>query len=178
MRMVRNANRSDLPKIVELYNSNIPNHTSTADTVPFSVEGKEEWFRSHSPTRNPLWVCEQDGEFVGWIGFSFYRGGRPALLGVRELSYFVDAGHLREGIGSFMLKEAIAAAPDLGIQHFLCFLLAHNTASIGLLESHGFQRWGLLPGVARFDGRAVSRSELAVDTTRSFCAVSRAYRRA
>jgi phosphinothricin acetyltransferase len=38
------------------------------------------------------------------------------------------------------------------LKTLLAFIFRHNQASLNLLESFGFQRWGVLPRVAELDG--------------------------
>ncbi len=56
--MHRGATRSDLPQIVEIYNSTIASRMVTADTDPVSVESRVRWFEEHTPDLRPLWVVE------------------------------------------------------------------------------------------------------------------------
>ncbi|WP_339382997.1 GNAT family N-acetyltransferase, partial [Klebsiella aerogenes] len=60
----------------------------TADTMPVTVESREEWFNEHNPGKRPLWVIENpSGEIIGWVSFqSFY--GRPAYDATVEISIY------------------------------------------------------------------------------------------
>ncbi|HRU81892.1 MAG TPA: hypothetical protein P5168_05025, partial [Candidatus Methanomethylicus sp.] len=70
---VRDALRSDLPRIVEIYNAAVESRIATADLAPVTVESRERWFESHSSTRFPLWVYEEGGRVVAWIGVQQFR---------------------------------------------------------------------------------------------------------
>ncbi len=63
------------------------------------------------------------------------------------MSYYVHPDRQRQGVGRALLRHALAAAPALGISNIMAIVAGHNEASIGLLESAGFHRWGLLPEV-------------------------------
>src|SRR3977135_4714948 len=76
---------SDLPQIVEIYNSTIPSRIATADTEPVSVESRVHWFEEHTPDRRPLWVVEDAGRVAAWLSFSTFYG-RPAYAKTAELS--------------------------------------------------------------------------------------------
>lgn len=148
---IRDAAESDLPAIVAIYNSTVPTRLSTADTTPVSVESRLPWFREHTPRSRPLWVMEDDGAIAGWFSFqSFY--GRPAYHATAEVSVYVSAAHRRLGVGRQLLAEGIRRAPDFGLHTLVGFIFGHNTPSLSLFESFGFQRWGLLPRVAELDG--------------------------
>ena len=62
---IRDAVESDLPEIVEIYNSTVPSRKVTANTEPVSVEQRVSWFRERDPSRRPIRVAEEDGEIVG-----------------------------------------------------------------------------------------------------------------
>lgn len=48
----RNAELSDLEKIVEIYNTTVASRMVTADTEPISVESRMQWFNEHSPEKD------------------------------------------------------------------------------------------------------------------------------
>jgi L-amino acid N-acyltransferase YncA len=146
----RLATLADLPRIVEIYNSTVPSRQVTADLEPVTVKSRIDWFHAHQPETRPLWVVEADAEVLAWLSFSdFY--GRPAYGHTAELSLYVDASVRRRGWGNYLLCEAIAHAPRLKIDRLLAFIFGHNSPSLALFQKFGFQRWGLLPGVALLD---------------------------
>jgi len=149
---VRLATRDDLAGIVDIYNSTVPSRMVTADTEPVSVASREAWFAAHRPERRPLWVCEAaDGRMAGWVSFSdFY--GRPAYGATAEVSIYLHEDFRGKGLGRFLLEQAIAHAPRVGVNTLLGFIFGHNAPSLALFERHGFSRWGDLPRVAVLDG--------------------------
>jgi L-amino acid N-acyltransferase YncA len=152
MAAVRLAVLSDLPPIVDIYNQAIAARNATADTVPFTVEQRLEWFQAHTPEAFPVYVYEEAGQILGWLSVSSYRG-RLALARTAEVSYYVDYGQHGRGIGSALMRCALADAPRLSKMVYIAILLERNTGSIHLLEKFGFEQWGYLPEVAEFDGR-------------------------
>jgi L-amino acid N-acyltransferase YncA len=149
--LIRDARESDLPAIVDIYNSTVPSRMVTADTAPVSVKDRTAWFHEHKKGFRPLWVVEEDGKVIAWLSFqSFY--GRPAYLGTAELSVYVAEGHRRQGLGRVLLERAIEHCPEIGVKNLIGFIFAHNGPSIGLVESLGFERWGYFPKVAVLDG--------------------------
>ncbi|MGO4278075.1 MULTISPECIES: GNAT family N-acetyltransferase [Cupriavidus] len=149
---LRLATPADLPGIVEIYNSTVPSRMVTADTEPVSVASRQAWFDAHQPERRPLWVCEDaEGRMAGWLSYSdFY--GRPAYGATAELSIYLHADRRGQGLGRYLLEQAIAHAPQVGVTTLLGFIFGHNTPSLALFERHGFARWGDLPRVAVLDG--------------------------
>lgn len=149
---LRLATRDDLAGIVEIYNSTVPSRMVTADTEPVTVASREAWFDAHEPARRPLWVCEDaKGRMAGWLSYSdFY--GRPAYGATAELSIYLHADRRGQGLGRYLLDQAIAHAPQVGVTTLLGFIFGHNAPSLALFERHGFARWGELPRVAVLDG--------------------------
>ena len=50
-----------------------------------------------------------------------------------------------------MLANAISRAPSLGLNALVGLIFGHNEPSLKLFEQLGFEKWGLLPRVARLD---------------------------
>ena len=148
--IIRDAAEADLPAIIDIYNAATATRTSTALFGPVSVEERAPWFRRHSPNEFPLWVAEIDGQIAGWLSFhEFIR--RPAYRGAVEISVYVHEDFRRRAIGRAFLDKAIAGAPGLKARALLGYVLGHNEASLALFESAGFERWGRLPRIARFE---------------------------
>ena len=148
--IIRDAAEGDLPAIIDIYNAATATRTSTALFGPVSVEERLPWFRRHSPDEFPLWVAEIDGRIAGWLSFhEFIR--RPAYRGAAEISIYVHEEFRRRGIGRALLSKALADAPRLNTRALLGYVLGHNAASLALFEQAGFERWGCLPRLARFE---------------------------
>ena len=147
----RVAVAADLPAIVAIYNSTVASRMVTADTEPVTVASRERWFEEHDPDRRPLWVTELDGRITGWLSYSnFY--GRPAYAGTAELSIYLHEACRGQGLGRYLLAEAIAHAPKIAVHTLLGFIFGHNLPSLQLFERFGFARWAEMPGVATLDG--------------------------
>jgi len=149
--IIRTALESDLPAIVEIYNSTVPSRMVTADTEPVSVESRKAWFYKHSPAKYPLWVAEIDGYISGWLSFQAFRE-KPAYNITAELSLYISEVYRRKGIGRNLLKRAVEYSPALGLHNLLGFIFAHNTPSLELFKNMGFEQLGRLPGVTVMDG--------------------------
>jgi L-amino acid N-acyltransferase YncA len=149
----RIAHLDDLPAIVAIYNSTVASRQVTADTEPVDVASRTAWFASHLPERRPLWVV--DGRFpdgiAGWLSFSdFY--GRPAYASTAELSIYLHQDARGCGLGRYLLTQAIAFAPHVGVHTLLGFIFGHNQPSLALFDRFGFERWANMPRVATLDG--------------------------
>ncbi|MBB5198356.1 phosphinothricin acetyltransferase [Glaciimonas immobilis] len=147
--------------IVGIYNSTIASREVTADTEPVSVASRQAWFDHHNPTLRPLWVVEQElpqdanealsPRIVGWLSYSdFY--GRPAYAGTAEISIYIHESVRGQGIGRYLMEQAVAYAPNVAVHTLLGFIFGHNAPSLKLFEVFGFERWANMPRVATLDG--------------------------
>ena len=141
---------ADLPAIVEIYNEAIRGRISTAQLDPVSVEDRLPWFREHSPASHPLWVAESGSQIAGWLSFQSFMT-RCAYRGTAEISVYVSGKYRRAGIGRALIEKAIAHSPSLEISALVGCIFGHNEPSLRLFERLGFDRWGLLPRIARVD---------------------------
>jgi L-amino acid N-acyltransferase YncA len=147
---IRDANESDLPAIVEIHNAAIATRISTAQLEPVTVEGRREWFHAHSPAQYPIWVVDLDGTIAAWLSFREFLP-RCAYCGTVEISVYVHEKFRRRGVGGKLLAEAVARGPQLGVHSLVGLIFSHNEPCIALFRAAGFERWGLLPSVARVD---------------------------
>ena len=145
---LRLARRSDLPAINAIYNQAVKELFCTAHLVPVTMEQRETWYQEHDPGRFPVYVIADGERVLGWISLAPYRSDRQALKHVAEVSYYVDQGHRRRGLGQQLIKHAMSVAPGFGFTILIAILLDRNDASIGLLEKSGFTRWGTMPEIA------------------------------
>lgn len=150
----RNASSEDLIEIVNIYNSTISEQMATADLKPISVASRVDWLANRDFRYRPVWVIERkdlepgNTEILGWLSFNdFY--GRPAYQHTAEISIYVAIEKRQQGVGSYLLQQAIAACPQLQIKILLGFIFAHNKPSLQLFEKYGFVQWGKLPQVAK-----------------------------
>ena len=148
----RLATLVDLPAIVAIYNATIASRMVTADTEEISVASRLAWFHEHDPEKRPLWVIENAShQIVAWLSFSnFY--GRPAYSGTAEISIYLHESCRRQGIGRYLLEQAIQHAPSIQVHTLLGFIFAHNVPSMNLFASLNFEVWANMPRVATLDG--------------------------
>lgn len=148
---VRDAERRDLPAIVDIYNEIVPGRMVTADLDLVTVESRIPWLQLHQPARHPIWVVEENGVVIAWLSFdTFYP--RPAYDGTAMLAIYVTKARRGSGVGRMLLARAIEHAPKLGLRVLLGYIFAHNEPSLKLFTTFGFGRWAHLPGVTRLDG--------------------------
>jgi L-amino acid N-acyltransferase YncA len=149
--IIRDAVREDLEAIVEIFNSTIPSRMVTANSEEVTVESRVPWFEAHVPGKMPLWVAEDQGVVVGWLGFQPFTD-RPAYHATVEISLYIAKAYRKQGLGTELFEYAVSRCPQLKINTMVGLIFAHNAPSIRLVEKLGFKKWGLLPGIAELDG--------------------------
>lgn len=148
---LRFAEQGDLQAIVEIYNQAIANKT-TADMFPLKVSDRQQWLNDHHPDSHPVYVAELDNKVVGWCSLSPYRPGRAAFRFTAEISYYVDYNFHGHKIGQALITHAIKDCKRLQLKNLFALILANNEKSVRFIAHHGFQKWGLMPNIADFDG--------------------------
>ncbi|MFC7287163.1 GNAT family N-acetyltransferase [Herminiimonas glaciei] len=147
----RLATLDDLPAIVAIYNSTIASRQVTADIEPVTVASRQTWFLEHTAEQRPIWVLEEQGRVLGWLSYSNFHA-RAAYAATVELSIYLHEDARGKGLGAYLLQEAMAYAPRLGIHTLVGLIFGHNTPSLKLFERFGFERWANMPRVATLDG--------------------------
>ena len=147
---IRIAAPEDLPVINEIYNQAVRQRFCTAHLEQVGMREREQWYAAHDQNIYPVFVAV-DARVVGWVSLGRYREERQALAHVAEVSYYVDEKERGKGRGSKLMEHVVQVAPSYGFSALIAILLNRNPASIALLEKHGFQEWGRMPGIARID---------------------------
>ena len=148
----RLAERDDLERIVEIYNQAVASGYSTGDRESLDSEMQVPWFEAHLPNKYPIFVAEVNDSVVAYNALSSYRNGRQAFRYTLESSYYVDFSYHRRGIASLLMEKVLEFCVQARTKNLLTFVMAQNKASIEFLQKQGFVQWGLLPGIADFDG--------------------------
>jgi phosphinothricin acetyltransferase len=151
---LRLALEADLPAIVAIYNSILAGRRVTADLEPVTVESRRAWFAAHQVAHRPLWVLTDPAvadHVCAWASFdSIYP--RAAYDGTVMVALYLAESHRGRGLGSWLVEELIARAPDHGVHTLTGYIFGHNEPSLRLFRRHGFTQWAHLPRVAILDG--------------------------
>jgi phosphinothricin acetyltransferase len=147
---IRDAVERDLPAIIKIYNAAVATRVATAQLEQVTLDERRNWLNEHSPDRHPFWVLEIDRKIAGWLTVKPFLP-RCAYQGTAEVSVYVDEKFRRRGIARSLLREAIMRAPSLQISAMVGLIFAHNEPSLKLFAQLGFEKWGLLPRVAKLD---------------------------
>src|SRR5262249_48251666 len=133
-----------------IYNATVLTRMVTAELEPTTVEARLPWFREHSPEHYPFWVAESEGRVIGWLDFKKFLP-RGAYRGTAEISVYIHEEFRRRGVGQQFVAQAIARVPSAGVTALIGLVFGHNEPSLKLFERISFERWGVLPGIARLD---------------------------
>lgn len=151
----RHANYADLPRIVDIYNIAVESRTCSCDLDPISVEMRQPSFAKHTPGHRPFWVARDDTNpsfgIAGYLSFSHFMNERPGYFITAEIAIYLHPEYQRRGLGTYLLRSAMAIAPALGIETLTATIFATNQSSLALFGEMGFERWGYLPRVARLE---------------------------
>jgi phosphinothricin acetyltransferase len=86
---IHDADDSDLPAIIDIYNAAVATRIATAQLEPVTLEERRDWLKEHSSDRHPLWAFEIDGQVAGWLSIKPFIL-RCAYQGTVELRVYVD----------------------------------------------------------------------------------------
>jgi phosphinothricin acetyltransferase len=138
---LRLATAADLEIINDIYNHYVGVSTCTYQEEPETLEARKKWFESHRPEAHPIIVAAVQGKVLGWGSLSPYHS-RCAYRFTVENSVYIHHEHLRQGLGSIILKDLIARARKMGYHAIIAAIDGSQTASIVLHQKHGFTEVG------------------------------------
>jgi len=151
--LVRQANRADLPGVLEIYNDAVLTTTATYDYEPRTLEHREAWFEDHVRQDYAVFVAaDTAGRIVGWSALNPYHQ-RPGYRFTAENSVYVAAAHRGRGLGRRLLAPLLVAGRKRGLHAIIAAIDATNEPSIRLHAAFGFERVGLFRQVGFKFGR-------------------------
>ena len=134
--MVRDARKSDLPVLLEIYNDAVLTSPATFDLVPQTLAQRRRWFSDHGQSY-PLIVAESQGRVLGYASLSEFRD-KPGYSKSAEDSVYVHKDFQGKGVGKALIKEILARAVNLGYHTIIAAIVPPNEASVRLHEGLGF----------------------------------------
>ena len=137
----------DRPAVRAIYLEGIASGNSTFEK---SAPEWEKW--DHDHLRSCRLVARWRGEVLGWAALSPVSG-RRVYAGVAETSVYVAARSWRQGVGTALLAELIAASEREGIWTLQAGIFPENAASIELFRKAGFRVVGTRERLGFMDGR-------------------------
>ena len=136
--VIRPATPADLSEINAIFNHYVAHSTCVWTTNAWSETERKAWYEEHGVSM-PVLVAHYSERPVGWGALSSFRTAYTAA-GILEDSIYVHHDFLRQGIGSRLLTELIAAARRKALRSILANISADQIPSIRLHEKFGFQK--------------------------------------
>ena len=102
--------------------------------------------------RLPWLVCDIDGDIAGYAYASQFRA-RAGYRWSVELTVYVDSAFHRWGVGSALYTAVLLCLEAQGYGTAVAIISLPNDASVGLHESLGFRRTGVLERIGYKHGR-------------------------
>jgi phosphinothricin acetyltransferase len=151
--IIRQANRSDLPRLTEIYNHYVVRTPVTFDVTPFTVEQRENWFTQFgSCGRYRLLVAEHQDQVVAYAGSTRFRP-KPAYDTTVETTVYCAPEATGCGIGSQLYAELFRSLAGEDIHRFVGVYALPNPATAALHVKFGFTLVGVFSEAGRKLGR-------------------------
>jgi phosphinothricin acetyltransferase len=157
---IRPAEARDVPAIAAIYAHHVLHGLASFELEP-PDEAEMERRRGEIAARGlPYLAAFEGGELVGYAYAGPYRP-RPAYRHTVENSVYVRPGRERRGVGRRLLAALLAECEARGMRQVVAVIGdSANHASIGLHESLGFRRAGVLRSVGYKFGRWVDSVQM------------------
>ncbi len=150
---VRTAERTDLPRLTEIYNHYIIHTPITFDVEPYTTERRAAWFDQFASTgRHRLLVAETGGRVVGYAGTTRFRP-KAAYETTVETTIYCCHETVGQGVGAVLYQALFEAIADQDVHRIVAGYTLPNPASAALHQRFGFQRIGIFSSVGRKFGR-------------------------
>jgi phosphinothricin acetyltransferase len=148
---IRDADESDLPGLLAIYNDVIATSTAIYSYDSASLEDRLDWWRARVAMRYPVLVATDTSAVVGFSTFGDFRTW-PGYRFTVEHSVHVRADRRGQGIGKQLVAALFPRAAALGKHVMIAGVDAANAASIRFHERLGFEKVGHLREVGhKFD---------------------------
>lgn len=148
---IRNADESDLPGLLAIYNDVIVTSTAIYSYVPVTLEDRIEWWRARVALGYPVLVAVDSSGVLGFSTFGDFRTW-PGYRFTVEHSVHVRADCRGQGVGRQLVQALFPRATALGKHVMVAGVDAANDASIRFHERLGFEKTGHLREVGhKFD---------------------------
>ncbi len=145
---IRDAQESDLPGLVAIYNDVIATSTAVYSEAPVTLQDRQQWREQRVANGYPVLVARDSSDVLGFATFGDFRAW-PGYRYTVEHTVHVRADCRGRGVGGALLQALFPRAALLGKHVMIAGVDAANTASIRFHERHGFERAGHLREVGR-----------------------------
>ena len=151
--VIRAGRASDLAALTEIYNHYVETTASTFDVLPYTPEGRRNWFSQFSeegPYR--LIVTELGGVVVGYATSTRYRE-KAAYCSSIETEIYMAPSACGQGLGRRLYEALFDSLRGEDVHRAFAGLTMPNEQLLALHRSLGFEKTGVLREAARKFGR-------------------------
>ncbi len=149
--MIRDIEKRDYQRCMEIYNWYIQNTPYTLENEAHTVESFSERVE-RIKTRYPYIVCEDEGRVMGYAYLDPF-GTRWGYRYTADLAIYVDKNFTGRGMGSILMEELLSRAEKSEIRDVIAVVTEENPGSIAFHEKMGFTIEGRFKGIADKFGR-------------------------
>jgi L-amino acid N-acyltransferase YncA len=152
--LVRPSRDSDVEAMLAIYRHHIRRGVEEGvdDSGAPELDDLRDRRKNLRNHRLPHLVASFGGEVVGYAYVVLFRK-RPAYRYAVKHSIYVHHEHAGRGVGGLLMQELIDVCAAAGFRQMIGYIDSDNSGSLAIHEKFGFQRVGLLPGVAYRYGR-------------------------
>lgn len=98
----------------------------------------------------PIYVLKRRGEVIGFVWVHSFCWGGDACRRTGETVLYIRKDYRGRGAGVVLARAALTLASRYGFGSIVVWVLEGNDSSLRIAQAMGLERWGYLPGVARF----------------------------
>jgi phosphinothricin acetyltransferase len=148
------AEESDLPDILAIYNQVIATTTAVYSNIPATLDDRLAWMRARREKGFPVLVVRDAGSspassrVAGFASFGEFRSW-PGYRHTVEHSVHIREDARGRGLGGALVAELVERARALHMHVMIGGVDAANEASIRMHEKLGFERAAVLRQVGR-----------------------------
>jgi phosphinothricin acetyltransferase len=136
---IRDAQESDLPALLEIYNQVIATSTAVYCEEPVTLDDRRAWWRARSAQGYPILVAVDTSGVLGFASFGDFRPW-PCYRWTVEHTIHVRVDRRGHGAGTALMRELLSRASMLGKHVMVGGVDAENDRSLGFHERLGFVR--------------------------------------
>lgn len=133
---IREMTARDWNAVAQIYKDGIDTGLATFQS---EIPAYLDWDSSH--LKGGRLVAVENDTICGWVALSLVSS-RCVYAGVCEVSVYVAAQCHQKGVGTLLLKAALAESKAVGIWTLQSGIMENNLASIRLHEKCGFRMVG------------------------------------
>ena len=129
--VLRDAESTDVPGILEIYNEIIANSTAIYSEQPTSLDERAAWLKARREQGYPILVASEGSQVLGFASFGDFRAW-PCYRYTVEHTVHVRSDRRGQGLGRQLLQALIPKAAALGKHVLIAGIDADNATSIRL----------------------------------------------